>query len=62
MDGLITDRGEILDRKTCRSICGAVGERLRENLRPETSRLSSRLEHLMDELRRRDEVDHSVSN
>jgi hypothetical protein len=32
-----------------------VGERLQQNLRPETSRLSSYLEHLMDELRKRDE-------
>jgi hypothetical protein len=50
----INDEGEGIDRKTSRSICDAVGERLQENLHPEPSRLSSHLEHLMDELRRRD--------
>jgi hypothetical protein len=45
---------EVLDHKTCRSICDAVGERLQQNLRPETS-LTSHLQHLLDELRRRDE-------
>jgi hypothetical protein len=55
MNSRITDDGEPIDRKTSRSICDAVGERLQQNLRPETSRLSSYLEHLMDELRKRDE-------
>ena len=55
MIGRITDKGEQIDRKTCRSICDAVGERLQQSLRPETSGLSSHLQHLMDELRRRDE-------
>jgi hypothetical protein len=50
----INDDGEEIDRKTSRSICDAVGERLQESLHPEPSRLSSHLEHLMDELRRRD--------
>jgi hypothetical protein len=50
----INDDGEEIDRKTSRSICDAVGERLQESL-PEPSRLSSHLEHLMDELRRRDD-------
>jgi hypothetical protein len=50
----INDDGEGIDRKTSRSICDAVGERLQESLHPEPSRLSSHLEHLMDELRRRD--------
>jgi hypothetical protein len=54
MNSRITDFEQI-DRKTCRSICDAVGERLQQSLRPEPSRLSSYLEHLMDELRRRDE-------
>jgi hypothetical protein len=54
MNSRITDDIEPIDRKTSRSICDAVGERLRQNLRPEPSRLSSYLEHLMDELRRRD--------
>ena len=54
MNGRITDSSETIDRKTSRSICDAVGERLQQSLRPETSRLSPRLQHLMDELRRRD--------
>jgi len=55
MIGRITDKGEQIDRKTCRSICNAVGERLQQDLRPESLRLSSDLEHLMNELRRRDD-------
>ena len=54
MNSRITDDGEPIDRKTSRSICDAVGERLQQSLRPEPSRLSSHLEHLMDELRKRD--------
>ena len=54
MSSRITDTSEQIDRNTSRSICDAVGERLQQSLRPETSRLSSHLEHLMDELRRRD--------
>ncbi|MGB8607910.1 hypothetical protein [Bradyrhizobium sp.] len=50
----MTDNGEQIDRKTTRSICDAVGERLQQSLRPEPSRLSSHLQHLMDELRKRD--------
>jgi hypothetical protein len=45
---------EVLDHKTCRSICDAVGERLQQSLRPEAS-LTSHLQHLLDELRRREE-------
>ena len=55
MNSRMTDDSEPIDRKTSRSICDAVGERLQRDLRPETSRLSSRLEHLMAELRKRDE-------
>jgi hypothetical protein len=43
-----------IDRKTSRSICDAVGERLQQELRPETSRPSVHLQRLLDELRRRD--------
>lgn len=57
MNSRITDSNEQIDRKTCRSICNAVGERLHETLRPETSRLSSHLLRLMDELRRLDGED-----
>jgi hypothetical protein len=56
MDSRITDTSETIDRKTCRSICDAVGERLQQNLRPAED-LSSHLQHLMDELRKRDSED-----
>jgi hypothetical protein len=48
------NNSEEIDGKTSRSICDAIGERLQQSLRPDTSRLSSHLQHLMDELRRRD--------
>jgi hypothetical protein len=48
-----------IDRKTSRSICDALGERLKQELRPESSQPSSYLQHLIDELRRRDgEIAH----
>jgi hypothetical protein len=50
---MIMDSQQI-DRKTSRSICDAIGERLQQDLRPEASPLSRQLQHLMDELRRRD--------
>jgi hypothetical protein len=43
-----------IDRKTIRSICDAIGERLRQDLRPQSLQPSSYLQHLIDELRRRD--------
>jgi hypothetical protein len=54
MNSRIDSHFEELDHRTCRSICDAVGERLQQSMRPETS-LTSHLQHLMDELRRRDE-------
>jgi hypothetical protein len=54
MNSLIADISDEIDRKTCRSICDAVGEKLKQNLRPEDSRLSPRLQQLLDELRQRD--------
>ena len=57
MNSRITDNSEGIDRKTSRSICDAVGERLQQSLRPDTSRLSPYLQHLMDELRRQDRED-----
>jgi len=53
MNGL-NDSNEGIDRKTSRSICDAVGERLQQNVHPEPG-LSSHLQRLMDELRRRDD-------
>jgi hypothetical protein len=54
MNSRIIDSSEQIDRRTCRSICDAVGERLQKNLGPGSSRLPSHLEHLMDELHKRD--------
>jgi hypothetical protein len=62
MNRRINDNSEQIDRKTCRSICDAVGERLQQNLRPDSSRLSSHLQHLMDELRRRDHEGRPMSS
>jgi hypothetical protein len=61
MNSRIIERKQDIDGKTSRSICDAVGERLRQDLRPETSLLSSHLEHLMDELRQRDREDRLKS-
>jgi hypothetical protein len=55
MNSRTVDPFDEIDHATCRSICKGIGERLQQNLRPETSDLSSELRHLMDELRRRDE-------
>jgi hypothetical protein len=43
-----------IDRKTSRSICDAIGERLKQELGRESSQPSSHLQDLIDELRRRD--------
>jgi hypothetical protein len=53
---------EPIDRKTSRSICDAVGERLQQNLAPESAQLSSHLQHLLDELRKRDNDDRPMSS
>ena len=53
MAGLFANESEQIDRRTSRSICDAVGERLQQSLRPEP-RLTSHLEHLLDELEKRD--------
>jgi hypothetical protein len=57
MNGRITDNSELIDHRTSRSICDAVGERLQKSLLPDSSRLPPHLQHLMDELRRRDRED-----
>ena len=54
MNSRIPDTSERIDRKTSRSICEAVGERLQRNLRPEAASLPTHLERLMDELRKQD--------
>ncbi|WP_167354018.1 hypothetical protein ACNJX9_23660 [Bradyrhizobium sp. DASA03076] len=53
MAGLLANDCEQIDRRTSRSICDAVGERLQQSLRPE-SRLPTHLEQLLNELRKRD--------
>jgi hypothetical protein len=58
MNSRITDSNEGIDHKTSRSICDAVGERLQQDLRPEAPRPQSHLQHLMDELCRRDNEGH----
>jgi hypothetical protein len=55
MSDRINESSEQLDRATSRSICRAVGERLQQDLRPESSELPSHLQHLMNELQRQDD-------
>jgi hypothetical protein len=56
MPAYMSDPTEEMDRKTSRSICNAVGERLQQSLPPEPTALSDHLQQLMDELRRRDDI------
>lgn len=53
MTGPFANDSEQIDRRTSRSICDAVGERLQQSLRPEP-RLPTHLEQLLNELRKRD--------
>jgi hypothetical protein len=62
MNNRITNSSELIDRKTSRSICDAVGERLQQSLRPDASRLSPYLQQLMDELRKQDAEGHRPSS
>jgi hypothetical protein len=57
MGNQINSQQEQIDRKTLRSICDGVGERLQQSMRPEPT-LPTHLQHLIDELRRRDESLH----
>jgi hypothetical protein len=54
MNGQPSDTTDLIDGKTSRSICNAVGERLQQSIRPDFSRLPDQLRHLMDALRRQD--------
>ncbi|MGJ4889597.1 hypothetical protein ACQR1Y_15460 [Bradyrhizobium sp. HKCCYLRH3099] len=56
MSGRTADFSEALDRKTSRSICEAVGERLQRSLPPEGSELPASLAHLLNELRKQDDA------
>ena len=55
MNGPVYDIVEGIDRKTSRSICDAVGERLQRDLRPQSFEPSPYLDHLVDELRKQDD-------
>ena len=57
MDSRTNNNFEEIDHRTARSICDAVGERLKQNMRPETE-LSPRLQQLVNELFRRDNELH----
>ncbi|MET4215862.1 hypothetical protein ACVW1A_006186 [Bradyrhizobium sp. LB1.3] len=57
MAGLSANDGEQIDRRTSRAISDAVGERLRQSLRPE-ARLPTHLEQLLNELKQRDRDSH----
>ena len=54
MSDRIDQSSETIDRATSRSICRAVGERLQQSFRPESSELPPHMRQLMDELRRQD--------
>lgn len=56
MNGWSTD-SETFDYRTSRSICDAIGERLQQSLHLENSRLSPRLQQLMEEFRKQDRED-----
>jgi hypothetical protein len=57
MTSRFNDSAHTIDSATCSSIRDAVGERLQRDLRLDNLEPSSRLEHLLDELRRQDEID-----
>jgi hypothetical protein len=59
MNGRSSDSDVNIDRQTSRTICDAVGERLQQSLRADMLQPSSYLDHLVDELRRRDEDDRT---
>jgi hypothetical protein len=54
MSSRITDRPEQIDAVTSQSICGAVGERLRRDFRPDLSDLPPSMIRLLDEMRRQE--------
>ena len=49
---------QALDRRTTKSICDAIGERLQQYMRPETVP-SERFQHLLKEFRRRESTGNS---
>ena len=59
MTGRAPHDSETLDRKTSRSICDAVGERLQQSIKPHLMDPAPELERLVEELRRR-ETEHGL--
>ena len=57
MNSRINSDNEQIDRKTLRAVCDEVGERLQQNMRPEST-LPTHLKQLMEELRRREKKLH----
>jgi len=57
MPSLYANDSEQIDRRTSRSICDAVGERLQQRMRPDP-RLPTHLEQLLDQLKKRDRDSH----
>ena len=57
MNSRINSQQEQIDRKTLRSVCDGVGERLRQSMRPEPT-LPNHLQHLLDELHQREQSRH----
>jgi hypothetical protein len=62
MNDEILNNNEQIDHRTSRSICDAIGEQLQQDLRPELSRPSPRLQLMLDELHRRDGEDRLGSS
>jgi hypothetical protein len=60
MTALETPDGETFDRKTSRSMCDAVGQRLQQFLPPQNMDPAPDLDRLVEELHRR-EKEHGMS-
>jgi hypothetical protein len=54
MNGHFAHISDPIDRRTSRSICDAVGERLQQNLLPHSQDPSPYLQQLLDQLREQD--------
>ncbi len=54
MTGPETSQREEIDRKTSRSICDAVGERLQQSLKPHVMAPAPELDRLLEEMRQRE--------
>ena len=57
MNALLANASDSIDRKTSRSICDAVGERLQRNLPPQSLAPSPYLQQLLDRLREQENPD-----